>query len=185
MPTRFIRWMLFVSSYFPLTLISWIFLIVQQPIWAWSILGIGTRHKSQHFTFKVMSYSLRIEESTYSKVRIILNSCQALIHSLVHVNLYPLPGMTHKREMKAIVTSILHTGKLRLETRRNGVRAWTTIFGTEVESTVVPLPIDVYDIIESWLLRRWLDVIGLQNIVNEFIGPCRYFRLQTLRNLWV
>jgi hypothetical protein len=41
MPTRFIRCMLFVSSYFPLTLIFWIFLITQQPIWAWSILGIG------------------------------------------------------------------------------------------------------------------------------------------------
>jgi type IV secretory pathway component VirB8 len=42
MPTIFVRWMLFVSSYFPLAVIFWIFLITQQPIWAWSVLGIGT-----------------------------------------------------------------------------------------------------------------------------------------------
>jgi hypothetical protein len=41
MPTFFIRWMLFVSSYFPLILIFWIFLIVPHPIWAWFALSIG------------------------------------------------------------------------------------------------------------------------------------------------
>ncbi len=42
MPTIPIRWMLFVSSYFPLALIFWILLIAQQPIWAWSVLSAGT-----------------------------------------------------------------------------------------------------------------------------------------------
>ena len=41
MPTVFIRWMLFISSYFPLTVIFWIFLIAQQPLWAWIVLGVG------------------------------------------------------------------------------------------------------------------------------------------------
>lgn len=41
MPTIFVRCMLFVSSYFPLTLIFWILFITQQPLYAWIILGIG------------------------------------------------------------------------------------------------------------------------------------------------
>jgi hypothetical protein len=41
MPTILMRWMLFVSSYFPLALIFWIFLIVQHPIWAWIVLSFG------------------------------------------------------------------------------------------------------------------------------------------------
>jgi hypothetical protein len=41
MPTIFVRCMLFISSYFPLTLIFWILFIAQQPVWAWSILGVG------------------------------------------------------------------------------------------------------------------------------------------------
>jgi len=41
MPTIFVRCLLFVSSYFPLTLIFWILFITQQPLYAWVILGIG------------------------------------------------------------------------------------------------------------------------------------------------
>ena len=41
MPTRFIRWMLFISSYSPLTLIIFVLYIVPQPIYALVTLGIG------------------------------------------------------------------------------------------------------------------------------------------------
>ena len=41
MPTIFVRCMLFVSSYFPLTLIVWILFWTQQPVLAWGALGIG------------------------------------------------------------------------------------------------------------------------------------------------
>src|SRR5205807_8597521 len=91
--------------------------------------------------------------------------------------------MAHKRKMETIVTSILHTGKLRFKTRLNGVWTCNTIFSTEVESTLEPLSIDVYNIIELRILRRRLDVIGLQNSVNQFVSPCCYFRLQSIWNL--
>lgn len=42
MPTIFVRCMLFVSSYFPLTLIFWILFVMQQPVLAWITLGIGS-----------------------------------------------------------------------------------------------------------------------------------------------
>ena len=42
MPTIFVRCMLFVSSYFPLTLIIWILFVTQQPVLAWAALGIGS-----------------------------------------------------------------------------------------------------------------------------------------------
>lgn len=41
MPTIFVRCMLFVSSYFPLTVIIWILFVAQQPVLAWIALGIG------------------------------------------------------------------------------------------------------------------------------------------------
>lgn len=41
MPTIFVRCMLFVSSYFPLTVIICILFAAQQPILAWVSLGIG------------------------------------------------------------------------------------------------------------------------------------------------
>src|SRR5579859_7465667 len=85
--------------------------------------------------------------------------------------------------MKAVLTSVLHAGKLRFKTRLNGVWACNIIFGAEVERTMVPLPIDVYNIIELWILRWRLDVIGLQNSVDKFSGPCCYFRLQSIWNL--
>src|SRR5437879_3969207 len=91
--------------------------------------------------------------------------------------------MAHKREMEAIVISILHASKLRFKTRLNGVGARNTIFGTEIESTVIPLSIDIYNIIESWILRRRLDIFGLQNSVNEFSSPCCHFHLQRIWDL--
>lgn len=41
MPTIFIRCMLFISSYFPLTVILFILFVNQQPVLAWVSLGIG------------------------------------------------------------------------------------------------------------------------------------------------
>jgi hypothetical protein len=41
MPTAFVRWMLFISSYLPLAVIYWVFLIIQHPLWAWIILSAG------------------------------------------------------------------------------------------------------------------------------------------------
>jgi hypothetical protein len=41
MPNILVRCMLFISSYFPLTLIFWILFMTQQPLYAWIILSIG------------------------------------------------------------------------------------------------------------------------------------------------
>src|SRR6266487_197062 len=41
MPTVFVRCMLFISSYFPLTVIIYILFATQQPALAWGSLGIG------------------------------------------------------------------------------------------------------------------------------------------------
>src|SRR5260370_30466294 len=54
----------------------------------------------------------------HSKIRIISNRLDALIHCQVGINLYPLSSIMHKSEMKTPVPCILHARKLRLETRR-------------------------------------------------------------------
>src|SRR5436190_5029872 len=43
------------------------------------------------------------------------------------------------------------------------------IFGTEVECLVVPLAVDINDIVELRMLRWWLDIFRLQYGLNEFI----------------
>src|SRR5579859_3260354 len=85
--------------------------------------------------------------------------------------------------MKAIVTGILHKSELMLKIRHKSVWTWTAIFGAEVEVAMIPLAIDIYHIVELWILIRWLDVPGLQNRVDKFVSLCCYLRFQGLWNL--
>jgi hypothetical protein len=59
MPTIFIRWMLFISSYFPLTLIIWILFITQNPRLAWISLIIGTIG----LTFTILYFIISLKAS--------------------------------------------------------------------------------------------------------------------------
>ena len=60
--------------------------------------------------------------------------------------------------MKTLVPSILHTRKFCLEARLYWIGAGHAVFGAEVERLVIPLAIDIDDVIELRILRRWLDV---------------------------
>src|SRR5260370_37474892 len=80
--------------------------------------------------------------------------------------------------MEAFVASILHTGKFRLEARLYWIRACHAIFGTEVERLVVPLAVDIDNIIELRVFRRWLDIFRLQYCLDEFIRLCGDFHFQ-------
>src|SRR5207248_9670628 len=85
--------------------------------------------------------------------------------------------------MKATVASVLHAGKLRLESWCNGIRAHNTIGGAEVEVAVVPLAINIYDVIELLIVGRRFDVCGLQNGFDKFVGPGCYFCFKGIGNL--
>src|SRR5258708_3222098 len=85
--------------------------------------------------------------------------------------------------MEAIVTGILHTSGSMLKIRHKSVWTWTAILGAEVEVAMIPLAIDIYYIVELWIVIRWLDVPGLQNGVDKFVSLCCYFRFQGLWNL--
>ena len=101
------------------------------------------------------------ESSTYSKVWLISNGRQTFIQRLISVKLYPFSVVAHEREVKAVVSSVLHAGESVLEAWGKGVWAWNTICGVEVEGAMVPLARDVYHVIELRILWRWLDVCGL------------------------
>src|SRR5437588_6176058 len=103
------------------------------------------------------------------KVGVISNCLYALVYCQVRVQLYPLTGMAHIREMKTVVPGILHTSKFYLEARLYWIGACHAIFGAEVECLLVPLAIDIDDVVELRVFRRWLDIFGLQLCFNKFI----------------
>ena len=117
--------------------------------------------------------------SLHGKVRIIANSREALIYYHVVIQLiYPLPGIAHKCEVKTLVSRVLHTGKFRLETWNYSIWAWNVIGGAEVERAAIPLPVDIYDVVELRILRRRLDVFRLQFRLDERVGFGRHFCFQ-------
>src|ERR1700730_8796379 len=52
------------------------------------------------------------------------------------------------------------------------------IFSTEVERLMVPLAVDVDDIIKLWVFRWWLYIFRLQHPFNEVIRLCGDFHFQ-------
>src|SRR6266571_707423 len=52
------------------------------------------------------------------------------------------------------------------------------IFGAEVERLVVPLAVDIDNIIELRILWWWLDIFWLQDCLDEFIGRGGDFHFQ-------
>src|SRR6266566_4725131 len=112
------------------------------------------------------------------KVGIISDRFYALVHRQVRVQLYPLAGIAHKGEMKTPVPGILYTSKLCLEAWLYWIWTSHAIFGGEVERFVVPLAVDIDNIIELGILWRWLDIFWLQYCLNEFIRLCGDFHFQ-------
>src|SRR5712691_149762 len=76
------------------------------------------------------------------KVGIIPDRFYAFVNCQIRIYLYPLPGISHEREVKTPVPGILHSRKFCLEARLYWIGASHAIFGTEVERLVVPLAID-------------------------------------------
>jgi hypothetical protein len=81
-----------------------------------------------------------------------------------------------KREVKAIVARGLHTRTFYLKTRYPGIWIWNTIGCTEIKIALIPFSIQINDIIELWIVRRWLDMLWLQNRLDEIISLCDNFR---------
>src|SRR5947209_11111341 len=124
------------------------------------------RSTVQHVPYEANDTILRLSEG---KVGIISDRFYALVHRQVRVQLYPLAGMAHKGEMKTPVPGILHTSKICLKAWLYWIGACHAILGAEVERLVVPLAVDIDNIIELRILSRWLDLFRLQNSFDEFI----------------
>src|SRR5258706_12217970 len=80
--------------------------------------------------------------------------------------------------MKTLVPGILHTHKFFLKARLDWIWACHTIFCAEVKRLVVPLAVDIDNIIELRILRRWLNIFRLQYCLDEFIGLRGDFHFQ-------
>jgi hypothetical protein len=63
---------------------------------------------------------------------IVSNGGQAFVQRTISVNFYPLPGVSHEREIEMATSHILQTGELDLKKVRYGIGTGRVIFGTEV-----------------------------------------------------
>src|SRR5271157_3620483 len=128
-------------------------------------------HPRRHSDVPILHHTYRVccVPISEGKVGIISNRFYALVHRQVRVQLYPLVGIAHKGEMKTAVPGILHPSKFCLEAWLYWIGVGHAVFGTEVERLVVPLAIDIDDVIELRILLRWLDIFRLQYCLDEFI----------------
>src|SRR5579859_2787914 len=77
--------------------------------------------------------------------------------------------MAQKGEVETPVPGILQTSKFCLEAWLYWIGASHAIFGTEIERLVVPLAVDIDNVIEPRVFGWWLDIFRLQDGLNEFI----------------
>jgi hypothetical protein len=105
-------------------------------------------------------------DSSRLKKCILSNGGQAFVQRTISVNFYPLPGVSHEREIEVAASHILQTGELDFKEGGYGIRARRMIFGTEVKVVPVPPGIYVYNVIETHVFRRWLDMLGFQDLLN-------------------
>ncbi|HEX9132503.1 MAG TPA: hypothetical protein VF844_09430 [Ktedonobacteraceae bacterium] len=82
------------------------------------------------------------------------NRLYALINCQVRVQLYPLACIAHKREVKTPVPGILYPSKFRREAWLYWIWACHAIFGAKIERLVVPLAVNIDDVVELRLLSR-------------------------------
>jgi hypothetical protein len=108
----------------------------------------------------------RPADSSRLKKCIVSNSGQAFVQRTISVNFYPLPGVSHEREIETAASHILQTGEFDFKEGRYGIGTRRVIFGTEVKIIPVPPGINVYNVIETHIFRRRLNVLGFQDLLN-------------------
>ncbi len=118
-----------------------------------------------------------------SEERVIANGYQAFIRRHGRVGFDPLVSVTHKRQIKEPGARITHARKFHLETGDFRFRMRYLIGRTEIESAVIPLPIDIYHVVELGLLWRRLNVARLEHRLDECISFGAHLLLQRFGQL--
>ncbi len=123
--------------------------------------------------------------SSWMENRLTPNGLQRAGQGHVRPHLPPFASVAHVCDIEMAVPQVLQTRKTGLEKWRDRVWTWTRISGHEVEIAASPLREDIHDIVPAGVLRRRLDVRGLQFRFDQLARHRTHFILHTLwHNPW-
>ncbi len=106
------------------------------------------------------------------EVRLVANRCKAFIHTEIRVNLSPLPSVPHVCEVELAVPQVLHASETSFKCRGNGIGMGAGMSGAEVEVALIPFGEDVYQVVESRILRRRFNMVWLEALIYQFSCLC-------------
>lgn len=95
-------------------------------------------------------------------MRFISDTLQTLIKGQVGEEFYPLPSVPHIRETKIFISHILQPCESAFKKIRYSIRERAAVSSAEIEIALIPLGIDVNNVVQPSILRRWLDMLWFQ-----------------------
>ena len=98
------------------------------------------------------------------------DTLQTLIKRQVGEEFYPLPGVPHIREIKGLISRILQPCKSAFKKLRYSIRGRAPISGAQIEIALIPLGIDVNNVVEPSILRGRLDMFWFQYGLDQTIS---------------
>jgi hypothetical protein len=116
-------------------------------------------------------------------MRFISDTLQTLIKGQVGEEFYPLPGVPHIRETKFFISHILQPCESAFKKIRYSIRERAAVSSAEIEIALIPLGIDVNNVVQPSILRRWLDMLWFQYGLDEMISFFLDIGLDTFRYL--
>jgi hypothetical protein len=98
------------------------------------------------------------------------DTLQALIKDQVSKEFYPLPGVPHIRETKGLISHILQPCESAFKKLRYSIKGRAAISSAEIEITLIPLGIDINNVVELSILRWRLDMLWFQYGLDQMIS---------------
>ena len=94
----------------------------------------------------------------------------------------PFVVVPHEGQGEMLLADKLHPSEFRLEGWRNGRGMRAGVSGDEEQLAAQPLDAHVDDVVELGLLGLWLDVPGLEDGFDQFLGFLLYLSLEGWRH---
>ena len=104
----------------------------------------------------------------WNEVRFVPNLCEAFVHTEIRVNLIPLSRVPHVCEVELAIFQVLHASETSFKCRGNGIGMGAGMSGAEVEVALIPFGEDVYQVVESRILRRRFNMVWLEVLIYQF-----------------
>jgi len=140
--------------------------------WGWFVTIHDCRVCSAHQNFSTW----RMEK------RLIPDGVKRFFHRQVAEDFAPLAGVPHVRQIETPVSHVCKSRKAVFEKRRQCSGTWTGEPGAEEQAILMPLRVDIDDVVKSCILGWRLEVSWLKQGLDDFVGFSCDLLLDCLRH---